>query len=120
MSQKDDRHPAIIALSNAFWAVLVCTAVNLFCGWGVDWVRAWTGDAPIRKAPTWIGSFIVAGTTGWPAISIAALCGLLGRRMTGLTPTLIAVYLLALIDARAALVVGIVLAVMHQNCENVN
>jgi hypothetical protein len=113
-SNPDDRNPAVIAFSNAVWAVFVCTAINLFCSWGTDWINEWVGNPPVKKAPTWIGSLIVGGQTGWPAVSIATLCGLFGRNMSNLTPALVVIHLLGLIDPTAAFVVGIVLVLIQR------
>lgn len=111
----EDRNPAVIAFGNAVWAVLVCATVNLLCGWGVDWINEWVGNPPAKKAPTWIGTLIVGGQTGWSVVAIATLTGLFGRDMSGLTPTLVVSFFLALIDPIASLVVGIVLVLIHRD-----
>ena len=109
----EDRSPAAIAIGNAAYAILVCTATHVLCGWGIDWVNGLVGNPPVHKAPTWTGTVIVAAQTAWPVLAIAVLTGLFGRNLAGLTPTLLAMQVLTLIDAVAALVVGAVLVLLQ-------
>ncbi|EDL59209.1 hypothetical protein [Gimesia maris] len=114
-SDSDNLNPALIAFGNVIWAVIVCAAINVLCGWGVDSVNHWTGNPPVTKAPTWIGTMIVSSQTGWPILALAVLCGLFGRDMSGLTPVLIGTYFLGLIDPIAALAVGSILILIQRN-----
>lgn len=112
----DDPNPAVVALRNCLWAVMVCAGINLVCGWGVDWINECLGKPPMPKAPSWTGTLIVGGQHGWPVLCLAVLCGLFRRNSTGLTPMFVSTYFLGLIDPIASLVVGIVL-VLSQRAE---
>ena len=109
----EDQTPTVTALVNAGYAMFVCTLIHILCGWGIDWVNSLVGNPPAHKAPTWTGTVIVASQTGWPVLVVATLCGLFGRDLNGLTPTLIATHFLAVIDPSASLIVGVVLVVLQ-------
>ena len=109
----DDRSPIGTALSNTVYAIFLCTAIHVLLGWGIDWVNDMIGNPPAHKAPTWTGTAIVAAQTGWPVLALAALCGLFGRSLAGLVPTLVAMHFLGLLDRIAALVVGVVLVLIQ-------
>ena len=119
MSTLPDPHvnqsPAVTVLGNAVYAIFVCTAIHLLCGWGIDWVNNSVGNPTQHKAPTWTGTILVASQTGWPVLVLAVLCGLFGRNLNGLTATLILTHFLGLIDTTVALMVGIVLVLMQQS-----
>jgi len=105
-SSPHNQSPISLALGNAVWAVIICAGINLLCCGGVDLVNRWVGNPPTQKAPTWIGTLIIGGQTGWAVLALAILCGLLGRDMSGLTLILIATYFLGLISPIAGLLVG--------------
>jgi hypothetical protein len=113
----EDRSPAVVALVNAAYAIVVCTAIHILCGWGIDWGNGLVGKPPAHKAPTWTGTAIVAFQTGWPVLAISVASGLFGRNLSGLTPTLVATHFLGLIDPIAAIVVGGILVLLQRSNE---
>lgn len=104
--------PIGLAIKNALIASLVCTAIYVVGFWAIDYANSLIGASPAKKAPTWIGTGILASQTGWPVVALSTLCGLLGRELKGLYSCLIATFFLTLIDASAALLVGGVIALI--------
>jgi len=99
-------------------AVLYCTFFDFVFSWAGDWLSDSVGNPRVPRAPTWIGSMIVAGQKGWPVLAVSALCGVFHRSLEGLGGVLAATWFLGLMDQSAALVVGLIMVILNRSDES--